>query len=83
MFYVCVVVWLCGFIVVCFQCFMVLRFYGFFVSKIDQISISCFLEDIGLISKIFKILLDGSSSFFGARLFESCQRFGFPKFRYL
>ena len=36
--------------------------------------------DIDLISKIFKILLDGSSGFVGARLFQKCQRLGFPNF---
>ena len=34
-----------------------------------QIFISCFLIDIDLISKISKILLDGSVGFVGARLF--------------
>ena len=32
-----------------------------------------FLIDIGLISKILKILFDGSSGFFGARLFANGQ----------
>ena len=32
--------------------------------------ISCFQEDVGPISKIFKKFLDGSPSFFGARLFK-------------
>ena len=48
--------------------------------KIYQIAISCFLEDIDLISKLFKISLDGSSGFSGARLFKTCQTFGFPSF---
>ena len=33
--------------------------------------ISCFLIDIGPISKIFRILLDGSMGFVGARLFQN------------
>ena len=52
---------------------------SFKVSKVYQISISCFLEDIDFTSKFFKILADGSSSLFGALLFENCQYFGFPK----
>ena len=40
---------------------------------ITEMPISCFSEDIGLISKIFKILLDGSSGFVGAHLFEHSQ----------
>ena len=32
---------------------------------------SCFVIDIGLIFKILKILLNGSSSFVGARLFQN------------
>ena len=39
---------------------------------------SCFLTDIGLISMIFEILLNGSSSCFGAHLFQTWQRFGSP-----
>ena len=35
--------------------------------------ISCFLEDIDPISKIFKNLLDGSSGFCGSRLFQHLQ----------
>ena len=42
-------------------------------------SISCFGEDLDLISKIFKMLFDGSSGFVGARLFEHCRNVGFPK----
>ena len=51
--------------------FMVLWFYGFMVSKVHQISISCFQEDLDPISKIFNILFNGSSGFVGVRLFES------------
>ena len=32
---------------------------------------------------ILKILLDGTLSIFGARLFEKCQHVGFPQFRHL
>ena len=40
---------------------------GFLVSWFQnyQMSIPCFLEDIDLISKISKMLLDGPSGFFG------------------
>ena len=58
---------------------MLLWFYGFLVSKIYQISISCFLIEIDFITMNFKILLDGSSSCFGARLFENRQTNGFPE----
>ena len=44
-------------------------FLDFKVSRIYQIPISCFLLDIGRISEIFEILLNGSSGFFGAHLF--------------
>ena len=44
---------------------------GFLDSKIYQISISCFLEDICPISKLIEILSTGSSSFFGAHLFQN------------
>ena len=44
-----------------------------------QISISCCLMDVDLISKILKILLDRPSEFSGARLFQKCQFVGFPK----
>ena len=42
---------------------------------------SCFLIHIGLISKIFEILFNDSSSCFGARLFEHFQTFGNPECR--
>ena len=61
--------------------FLVAWFFGFLVSKIEQFPIACFLEDIDLIFQIFVILLDGSSSFPGARLFQNCQSIGFPQFR--
>ena len=66
--------------------FLVPKLQGFKVSKICtmfrwriliqyyQISISCFLEDIDLIFKIFKKLLDESSEFVGLRLFQTCQK---------
>ena len=41
------------------------------------------LIDIDLISMILEISLNGSSSFFGACLFEHCQHFGFPENSYL
>ena len=67
--------------------FLGFRFLGFLVSKIHNFKktfvpyyqnvMSCFLIDIGLISKNFKILLDGSSGLFGACLFEKSQHVGF------
>ena len=59
-----------GFLVPKFIGFKVSGFLGFKVSKIYQISISCFLIDVGPISKVFKILLYASSGCFGARLFQ-------------
>ena len=51
---------------------------GFLVSWFDSFSFKdllnfhfMFLEHDDLISKFFKILLDGSPSFFGARIFEN------------
>ena len=38
-------------------------FLVFLVSEISRMSISCFLEDIDLISKLFKVVFNGSSSF--------------------
>ena len=57
----------------------VLCFQNIFVTYY-QMSISCFLIDMKYISKILEILLDGSSSFVGARLFEKCQNVGCQKF---
>ena len=57
---------------------MVLWFYGF---KKYKVSISCFQEDIDLISIFFEILFSQDSSCFGARLFGNCQNCGFPKCR--
>ena len=71
-FYGFAVLWFSGFIVLWFYGFIVLWFYGFLVSKY-QIYISCFQEDIDLISTIFKILLNESSGCLGARLFHNCQ----------
>ena len=49
------------------------------VSKIYQVAISCFFIDSDFISKIFKILLSGSSGFVGAHLFQNRQSVGFPQ----
>ena len=40
------------------------------------VSISCFLIDIGLVSKICKIVFDGSPGFLGAHLFQKCKKCG-------
>ena len=57
----------------CNYVFMVLWFYSFVVSWFQkyQICISCFQVDIDPMSKIFKMMLDGSSTFF--------RRTSFPK----
>ena len=46
-----------------FKVLLISWFQTFKASKIYQISMSCFLEDIDPISKIFKKSLDGSSGF--------------------
>ena len=58
--------------------FKVSRFQSFKASKIYQMSISCFLEDIDLISKTYNI-----SQFVGARLFQNVQHVGFSSFRFI
>ena len=40
----------------------------------------CFLEDVDLIFKVFKSLLDRHSEFVGPRLFHHFQNCRFPKF---
>ena len=70
---VLLVSWLLGFKI----SFMFLCFQKRFVTW-HQVSISCFLMDIDLISKILKILLDGPSGFFGAHLFQTCHILGIP-----
>ena len=57
-----------------FLFFVVSWFLGFKVSKIYQITISCFLEATDPISKVFKNLWDGSSGLFGPRLFHHVQK---------
>ena len=52
------------------------QFLGFKASKIYEMPIPCFLEDIDPISKIFKILLDAWSACAGARLCGNCQNVG-------
>ena len=54
--------------------------FGFLVSKNYKISIPCFQEDLDPISKILRISLNGSSSFFGVRLFQKCQIMYFRSF---
>ena len=75
--------WLCCFMVLQFHSCLVLQLYGlwffmvysfmvlwFMVSQLDKIPISCFQEDIDLMTKIPKLFVKGSSSFVGARLFQ-------------
>ena len=79
--------WFLDFKVSWFQSFLVSKFLGFNaswflgfkVSEIYQIAISCFLEEIDPISKIFKNSLDGSPGFVGTRLFHHFRNLGFPK----
>ena len=71
--------WFLGFLVSWFLGFKnLLCFQKIFVTYYP-ISITCFLIDIDSVSKMFKNLLDGSSSFFGACLFHIFQSFGFTK----
>ena len=73
--------WFHSFLVSWLLGFEVSWFLGFKVSNICHFfPFHVFLIDIDLISKIFKISLDVSSGFFGARIFENCQRLGFPNF---
>ena len=78
----------CGFLVFGF---LVSKIVGFLVSQFPfkvfgniwsmlQNFHVMFLIDIDPISKILNISLDGSSSFFDARLFGNCQNAGFPEF---
>ena len=69
--------YLCGYVALWLCSYVAMWLYGYvamwlcaYVDKFQSI-ISCFQVDIGPISKIFKKFLDGSSSFFGARLFQS------------
>ena len=59
------------------------KIISFFVVDIGTILAkfhSCFLIDIGLISKISRVLLSDSSSFFGSCHFQHWQPFGSPYF---
>ena len=78
--------WFLGVLVSSFLGFLVSKNHGFLVSKLHrindsitpyyQLSISCFLMDIDLTSKTFKMLLNGSSGFVGGRLFQHFQIVG-------
>ena len=74
------VLWFYGFVVLTVLMvlivWMVIWFPGF---KKYQMSISCFLIDIDLISKISTICTK-IFIIFGARLFQNCQKFGGPEF---
>ena len=69
--------WFLGFSVFGFLMFglLISWFLGFKASKSYQFVISSFQEDINPLSKILKILLDGSAGLFGARLFDNCYVF--------
>ena len=67
-----------GFLVSWFLSLLVSKLLGFLVSKFQMSmipyypnSISCFLEDIDPIFKMFKNCLDGSPGSFGTYLFET------------
>ena len=71
-----VVSWFLGFNVSLFQNFKhSYHVLGALLVPYYKISISCSLEDIDPISKIFKNILNGSSDIFGARLFQNFQMF--------
>ena len=79
--------WVLGFLVSWFQSSKfpkIQRFKNHLMSCLKilipsyPISISCSLEDIDPIFKIFKKIQDGSSRNFGARLFQDFQSCGFP-----
>ena len=54
-------------------------FFGSVVSRKPN-SDSCFPRNIDLMSKVYKVLLNGSSGLFGPCLFENCQQMGFRNF---
>ena len=64
--------WFLGFVVSWFLGSLVSKFQGF-----TKFPFRVF-DEIDLISKLFKILLQGSSGFPGALLFENRQAIGFP-----
>ena len=76
-----------GFMFLCFMVygfmshgFAVFWFYGFLGSRCYQMCMSCFLIDIYLIFKIFKILLNGSSGFCRPPSFRNLTRCWGPEF---
>ena len=73
--------WFLGFKVSWFQRFKNPTMFVIGFGPSYQMFISCVLINIDLISKISKILLNGSSGFFGARLFETCRNYGFSNCR--
>ena len=84
----CLVFWFLGFLVSRFLGFLVSKIISFLVSKFQRFNETIlpnfrfmFLIDVDLIPKIYKIVLGGSSSLFGARLFQNLQNVGFPTFR--
>ena len=56
-----------------------LYFFGKILVPYYHISIACFLEDIDPISKMFNDLLDRSSGFCGACIFQTFWDWRFPK----
>ena len=81
------VLWIHGFMVLWFYGFMFLWLSGFMVVwflgfKKYQISFSCFQEDLDPISKIFKILLRGSSPFSAHVFSKMFKHLGFQFLRF-
>ena len=77
------VLWFLGLLVSKLFVFLISKFLGFLVSKFQSLkdsmipyyqkSISRFQEEVDLISKIFKMLLNGSSGFSGAHHLQDFQ----------
>ena len=75
--------WGGGWCLFCFQLFRVAVFFYFLVSKKNyKMSISCFQKDVDPICKIFKILLNGSSSFVVPVFSKIVSVWDFRKMRY-
>ena len=81
-----VVSWLIGFLVSKFQSSEVSKFQSSKDSNIQktfnmtEFPFHVFRKILISYRIFFKILLEGSADFFGARRSESCQQSGFPKF---
>ena len=81
MVYGFMVLWFCFFVILWFYGFIVLWFCDFMVFKNYKISIPCVQEGIHPISKVSKILLDGSSGFAAPAFSQIDKHIGFPTFQ--